>query len=100
MAIAEITVVPSGVGPSVSDYVVRAQQVIRKHQGVKYQLTPMGTILEGELDDIFAVIREVHNATFDEKVKRVLTLVKIDDRRDKVLTMQGKIDSVSSKLSS
>ncbi len=98
MAIAEITVVPSGVGPSVSSYVARAHQVISKHPGVKCQLTPMSTILEGDLDDLLAVIRDIHNNTFDEQVKRVLTLVKIDDRRDKELTMQGKLDSVASKL--
>ncbi len=100
MVIAEITVVPSGVGPSVSDYVARAQKVIRQHKNVKSQLTPMSTILEGELDDVLAVIRDVHISTFDDRVARVLTLVKIDDRRDKVLSMQGKLDSVASKLNS
>ncbi len=99
MAIAEITVVPSGVGPSVSSYVARAHRVIKKHSKIKCQLTPMSTILEGELDDLLAVIREIHNSTFDDQVKRVLTLVKIDERRDKELTMQGKLDSVESKLS-
>jgi uncharacterized protein (TIGR00106 family) len=77
-----------------------AQQVISRHKNVKSQLTPMSTILEGELDDVLAVIRDVHNSTFDERVTRVLTLVKIDDRRDKVLSMQGKLDSVASKLHS
>lgn len=100
MVIAEVTIVPSGVGPSVSDYVARAQRVINAHKSVKSQLTPMSTILEGELDDVLAVIREVHNSTFDDRVTRVLTLVKIDDRRDKVLSMQGKLDSVASKLRS
>ncbi len=100
MVIAEITVVPSGVGPSVSDYVARAQRVIARHKSVKSQLTPMGTILEGSLDDVLAVIRDVHDGTFDDRVTRVLTLVKIDDRRDKVLSMQGKLDSVASKLNS
>ena len=99
MAIAEITVVPSGIGPSVSDYVVRAIRVIEKHEGVRFQLTPMGTILEGDLDSILDVIRDVHNCAFDDRVKRVLTLVKIDDRRDKELTMEGKLSSVRSKLS-
>ncbi len=99
MAIAEITVVPSGAGPSVSSYVARAHQVIQRYSNVKCQLTPMSTILEGDLDDLLAVIRDIHNNTFDEQVKRVLTLVKIDDRRDKALTMQGKLDSVASKLS-
>ena len=98
MAVAEITVVPSGVGPSVSDYVVRAIKVIEKHEGVRFQLTPMGTILEGELDSILDVIRDVHNCAFDDRVDRVLTLVKIDERRDKVLTMEGKLGSVRSKL--
>ena len=55
MAIAEITVVPSGVGPSVSEYVARAQKVIDRHSEVKYQLTPMGTVLEGDLDAILDV---------------------------------------------
>ncbi len=100
MAIAEITVVPSGVGPSVSDYVVRAIKVIEKHEGVRFQLTPMGTILEGELDSILDVIRDVHNSAFDDRVERVLTLVKIDERRDKALTMEGKLSSVHSKLAS
>ncbi len=99
MAIAEITVVPSGVGPSVSEYVARAQRTIARHSDVKYMLTPMGTILEGELDAILSVVRDVHNSTFDEHVSRVLTLVKIDDRRDKALTMRGKIESVQAKLS-
>ena len=98
MAIAEITVVPSGVGPSVSEYVARAQQVIDRHPEVKYQLTPMGTVLEGELDDIIEVVKDVHNSTFDERVQRVLTLIKIDERRDKPLSMQGKLDSVRARL--
>ena len=98
MAVAEITVVPSGVGPSVSDYVARAIEVIRAHTDVKYQLTPMGTVVEGELDSILDVVRDVHNCAFDERVCRVLTLVKIDERRDKGLTMEGKLRSVQSKL--
>jgi len=99
MAIAEITIVPSGVGPSVSEYVARAQRTIARHTDVKFMLTPMSTILEGELDAILSVIRDVHNSTFDERVCRVLTLVKIDDRRDKPLTMRGKLESVQAKLS-
>ena len=98
MAVAEITVVPSGVGPSVSEYVARAQQVIDRHANVRYQLTPMGTILEGDLDAILEVIRDVHNSTFDDRVQRVLTLVKIDERRDKGISMQGKVDSVKARL--
>ncbi len=98
MVIADLTVVPSGVGPSVSEYVARAHQVIQRHTRVKSLLTPMGTVLEGEMDDVLAVIRDVHNSTFDDRVQRVLTLVKIDERRDKTLSMQGKLDSVAARL--
>ncbi|MBN1855829.1 MAG: MTH1187 family thiamine-binding protein [Dehalococcoidia bacterium] len=98
MAVAEITVVPSGVGPSVSDYVARAIRVISSHADVRYQLTPMGTVVEGELDSILDVVRDVHNCAFDGHVCRVLTLVKIDERRDKELTMEGKLRAVHSKL--
>ena len=98
MVIAEITVAPSGIGPSVSKYVARAEQVIAQHPEVKFQLTPMSTILEGELDDVLAVIRDVHNCVFDGQVQRVLTMVKIDERRDKTLSMQGKLDAVAARL--
>jgi len=98
MAVAEITVVPSGVGPSVSEYVARAQRVLARHTDVKCMLTPMSTILEGDLDAILAAVRDVHDSTFDDRVVRVLTLVKIDERRDKELTMRGMIESVEEKL--
>lgn len=98
MVIAEVTVVPAGVGPSVSQYVAKAHKVIKRHPAVKSMLTPMSTILEGEMDDVLAVIREIHECTFDSTVKRVLTLVKIDERRDKTLSMQGKLDAVNARL--
>jgi uncharacterized protein (TIGR00106 family) len=98
MVIAELTVIPSGVGPSVSAYVAKAQQVIHQHPDVKSQLTPMGTILEGEMDAVLAVVREVHECVFDDSVQRVLTLLKIDERRDKQLSMQGKLDAVAARL--
>ena len=99
MAVAEITVMPSVGGPSVSGYIAKAEQTIKKHTGVKSMLTPMGTILEGEVDDILALVKDVHNSMFSEDVRRVYTIVRIDERRDKVLTMEGKIKSVESKLS-
>jgi len=100
MVIAEVTIVPSGAGTSVSRYVARAQRVIQQNPRVKSMLTPMSTILEGEMDDVLSLVREIHECAFDDQVQRVLTLVKIDDRRDKALTMQGKLDSVAARLQS
>ena len=58
----------------------------------------MGTILEGDLDRILAVIREMHESPFQEGAVRVSTFVKIDDRRDKEHTIAGKMRSVEEKL--
>jgi uncharacterized protein (TIGR00106 family) len=58
----------------------------------------MGTIIEGELNDILRVIRQMHEAPFAAGAARVSTLIKIDDRRDKAHSMIGKVRSVREKL--
>jgi uncharacterized protein YqgV (UPF0045/DUF77 family) len=58
----------------------------------------MGTIIEGDLDRILAVVREMHEAPFAEGAVRVSTLVKIDDRRDKEHSIARKMRSVREKL--
>ena len=84
MAIVELSVVPLGTKtPSVSQYVARAIKVLEKEKDIKYEITAMGTIIEGDLDRILAVVRKMHEGTFGDGVARVLTTVKIDDRRDK-----------------
>jgi len=101
MAIAEVSVVPLGTRtPSVSQYVARAVKVLEREKSVKYEITPMGTIIEGDLDRILAVVKKMHEGTFGEGVARVLTTVKIDDRRDKALGMREKVDSLKKKLES
>jgi uncharacterized protein (TIGR00106 family) len=99
MAIAEVSIIPLGTGtPSVSNYVARAVSVLRQEKDVKYELTSMGTIIEGDLEKILKVVKKMHQATFDEGVMRVVTTIKIDDRRDKPSTMSGKIESLLKEL--
>ncbi|MBB6669285.1 MTH1187 family thiamine-binding protein [Cohnella nanjingensis] len=100
MAIVQVTIVPLGTGStSVSDYVASVERVLSEApESIKHQLTPMSTIIEGELDDILAVIRRMHEVPFREGAKRVSTSITIDDRRDKVGTMAQKMDSVAEKL--
>jgi uncharacterized protein (TIGR00106 family) len=99
MAIAEISVVPLGTkAPSVSQYVARAVKVLEREKDIKYEMTAMGTIIEGDLDRILAVVKKMHEGTFGRGVVRVLTTVKIDDRRDKVQGMKEKVDSLRKKL--
>jgi uncharacterized protein (TIGR00106 family) len=99
MALAEVSVVPLGTkSPSVSQYVARAIKVLEQEKGVKYETTAMGTIMEGDLDGILAVVKKMHEGMFGEGVARVITTVEIDDRRDKAQGMKAKLDSLREKL--
>ena len=99
MAIVEVTISPLGTGtPSISPYVAACHEVLRQATDLKYQLTPMGTIIEGELPRILEVIMQMHQVPFNNGAMRVSTMIKIDDRRDKQGTMEGKIESVESLL--
>ncbi|BCA79710.1 MTH1187 family thiamine-binding protein [Desulfuromonas sp. AOP6] len=99
MAVVEVSITPLGTAtPSVSAFVAGCLEVIRS-SGLTYQLTPMGTVIEGDLDDILAVVRQMHESPFESGAVRVSTLIKIDDRRDLPRhTMAGKIRSVEEKL--
>ena len=99
MVIAEISVVPLGTKtPSVSQYVARAVKVLEREKDIRYELTAMATVIEGDLDKILAVVKKMHEGVFGEGVSRVLTTVKIDDRRDKAQTMKEKLNSLKKKL--
>ena len=100
MAIAEISVVPIGTGsPSLSGYVAECVKAL-KDSGITHSLTPMGTVIEGSLDEILDAIRMLHRVTINQGAARVYTRVAIDDRRDKDSTAGGKIESVRSRLAS
>lgn len=98
MPIAEIIVTPLGTGsPSISKYVAKVEKIIRE-SGLKSQLTPMSTIVEGSLDEILDLVKKVHNALFEEGILRVSTTIRIDERRDKPHSMEDKVRSVEEKL--
>jgi uncharacterized protein (TIGR00106 family) len=98
MAMAEVSIVPLGIGKTgVSEYVAGAIEELKK-SGLKFQLTPMGTIIEGDLDKVLAVIRRMHETPFQKGAKRVYTMIKLDDRRDKESSMEYKVKSVEEKL--
>ena len=98
MAIVEISVTPLGIGQmGVSEYVAGCVKLARE-SGLKCQLTPMGTIIEGAAGELFPLLQKMHESPFAAGAERVSTLIKIDDRRDRSHSMQGKVDSVIGKL--
>ena len=96
MAVVQVTVVPLGTaGTSLSPYVKRVLGVLERHPGIKARVGPNGTTLEGDLDELWPVICEMHEAPFAAGVQRVMTLVNVDDRRDKPSTLEGKVAAVA-----
>ena len=99
MALVEVSIVPIGTGtPSVSQYVAQAVQVLEGEKDIKYELTAMGTIIEGDLERLLALVRQMHEAVFDAGVTRVVTTIKIDERRDKTSSMSSKMESLKREL--
>jgi uncharacterized protein (TIGR00106 family) len=99
MAIIDISVVPVGTqSPSVSRYVAGAVRILENEPDIKYELTPMNTIVEGELGKLMSLAQRMHESAFDAGARRVVTTIRIDDRRDKPLTMNGKKRAVIDKL--
>ncbi len=99
MALLAISVAPAGTeSTSVSEYVAKAIKVAQDDKRVKHELGPMFSTLEGSFEDVWDVARKMHLALVDTGAPRVATVIKIDDRRDKDSTMEGKIDSLQRKL--
>jgi len=99
MAIVEVSIIPLGTKTaSVSRYVARAIRALRQEENIKYEITSMGTIIEGDLEEVLRVVKKMHQSTFGEGVARVVTTIKIDDRRDKPLSPSGKIESLLKEL--
>lgn len=99
MAVVDVTVVPVGTpSAGLSEYVAGCVKVLQEAKGISYQLTPMSTIIEGELGLVMELVREMHEQPFLKDAVRVVTTVRIDDRRDKKLTMSGKVASVEARL--
>lgn len=98
MAVMEISVVPVGTdNPSISHYVADCVAIV-KEKGLPYELTSMGTNVEGALRDLLEVAEKMHELPFERGAQRVLTSIKIDDRRDKQLSIRGKKEAVTKKL--
>jgi uncharacterized protein (TIGR00106 family) len=100
MAIVEITIVPIGTGTtSLSSYVVDlVKELEHAPESIHYELTAMSTIIEGTLEDLFNIIRRLHEIPFLNGADRVSTTIKIDDRRDIAASIAQKMKSVTDKL--
>ena len=95
--IVDLTVIPIGVGVSLSKYVAECQRVLEE-SGLDYQLHANGTNVEGEWELVFAAIRRCHERLHEMGVPRISTSVKVGTRVDRTQRMGDKLSSVHEKL--
>ena len=97
--IAEFAISPLGTPtPEVGTYVKACIDIVKQAKGIKYELNSMGTTIEGPLSVIFELFTKMNEVPFAMGAKRVYSVIKIDDRRDKPGTIAGKLESVRKQL--
>jgi uncharacterized protein (TIGR00106 family) len=96
MVLLEFSMTPMSKGESLSPYVARSLDIIDK-SGLPYQLTPMGTIIEGEWDEVMTVVGACFMALRTD-CDRIGAQIKIDYRVGDMRRMQSKIDAVEAKV--
>ena len=94
---ADLSVIPLGVGVSLSKYVAACEKVLTE-AGLTTKLHAYGTNIEGDWDAVFAAIKRCHEVLHEMGVPRVTAVVKMGTRIDKDQTLEGKVRSVESKL--
>ncbi len=99
-AIVDIEVTPLGTQTTtIKDYVIAAEEVLNRYPALKFEINPMSTTIEGDLETIFHVLHEMHEAPFQKGAKRVLTSIRIDDRRDGIHeSMAERVQVVKEKI--
>jgi uncharacterized protein (TIGR00106 family) len=95
--IADLCVVPLGVGLSVSKYVAACERVLAE-AGLKTQLHAYGTNVEGDWDRVFAAVKRCHEVVHEMGAPRISTTLRVGTRTDRPQTMEDKVRSVQEKL--
>ena len=95
--IADLCVVPIGVGVSVSKYVAACEKVLQE-AGLSHTLHAYGTNIEGEWDVVFAAIKRCHEVVHAMGAPRISSTLRFGTRTDRGQTMNDKVRSVEEKM--
>ena len=94
MILSQLSIAPVGEGTSLSKYVKIVIDVI-KNNNIKFKTNDMATVIETEdVETLFKVVAEAHKAVINAGAARVITELKIDDRRDKNVKIGTKLKSL------
>jgi len=97
---AEISIYPIGTSTtSASFYIAKAIETLKDNKEVRYEVNPMGTILESNsIEQIYDAAKSMMEVVHNLGVGRVEVILKIDSRKDKIKSMQDKLDSIKKYL--
>ena len=96
--IADLCIVPLGIGVSVSKEVAACERILTD-AGLKTKLHAYGTNIEGEWDDVFSAIKRCHETVHAMGAPRITSSMRFGTRTDREQTMEDKVKSVETKLS-
>jgi len=96
MVLLEFSMSPLGKGESVGKYVAWSLEIVDK-SGVDYRLNPMGTVLEGDWDDVFGVVKQCFER-MKKDCNRISCSIKVDYRKGAKGRLSGKVMSVEKRL--
>mgnify|MGYP001569228604 CR=1 FL=1 len=92
----EVSIIPIGIGSSVGNKLAEVLKIIDA-SGLPYKVNPMGTVIEGEWDEIMKLIKKCHKALM-KTGERTITTITIDDRKGKPNRIEEKIKSIEKRL--
>ncbi len=94
MIISQLSIAPVGKNVSLSRYVKKVINVLKEND-IKFETNDMATVIETkDIETLFKVVGEAHKAVIESGAQRVITELKIDDRRDKNVTIGSKVKSI------
>jgi uncharacterized protein (TIGR00106 family) len=92
----EFSIIPIGIGSSLSAHIAEVLKIVDA-SGLPYKATPMGTVVEGEWDELLKLIKKCHKTAM-KSGDRVVTTISIDDRKGKRNRIEEKVRSVEKKI--
>ena len=92
----EFSIVPVGSGSSIGDRLAEVLKIVDS-SGLPYKVNPMGTVVEGEWDELFKLVKKCHMTTLKNE-ERVITDISIDDRKGKPDRLEQKVISIEKRI--
>jgi uncharacterized protein (TIGR00106 family) len=94
--LAEVSIIPIGIGSSIGNKLAEVLKIIDA-SGLPYKVNPMGTVIEGDWDEVMNLIKKCHKALM-KTGERTLTTITLDDRKGKPNRIEEKVKSIEKRL--